>query len=153
MTFYDDLEAQFKDHSSGGRKKAIAEWEFIGQCAALFSISFNLEPTSVAPGVRQETGAFSKFFLAIQRECRKRLINPETEKQVLPKYLHQRIFLANDTEDRLRAIITKALKYQKSYSDVWKTKQGNGLYWLGYKELIQDMYARGHASSGFDSKG
>jgi hypothetical protein len=141
MAFYDDLEVRFEEQSEGGRKKAIAEWEFVGQCAALFFVSFSLEPTSVTPGGRPETGAFSKFLLAIGRECRKRLIIPGTAYRVLPKHLQTEVFLANESNDRLRDLVTKALRHQKIYSDAWEAKQGASLYWGGYKEIFQTVCA------------
>lgn len=143
MAFYDDLEARFEEQSAGGRKKAIAEWEFVGQCAALFSVTFGLEPTSVPPGRRRKTGAFSKFLLAIEGECRKRLITPGTACWVLPKDLHAEVFLANDSEDRLRDLIKKALKYEKIYPDVWGGEEGASPYWEGFKKQYHDVCVRG----------
>ena len=140
MEFYDDLQARFDERSSGGRIEAKVEWEFIGKCAALFSLAFNVEPTSSAPGARQETGAFSRFLAAIDRACRERLLVPGTAANLLPDNFRHEVFLGAQSDDRLRRLINKALQYEKAYSGAQDQPSETSRYWLRYKDFIQDIY-------------
>lgn len=141
MEFYDKLFDTFDERASGGRKEAIPEWEFIGKCAALFSLAFNIRPTSSVPGVRPESGAFSKFLIAINVACRQRLLAPSTAKYLLPDEFRHQVFLVSQSDEQLRKIIGKALSYQKQELVENAPSEERIRYWQSYVKLIRDVYA------------
>lgn len=140
MGFYDGLQARFDERSSGGRVEAAVEWEFIGKCAALFSLAFDVEPTSSVPGTRRETGAFSRFLVAIDQTCRERLLVPGTASNLLSNSFRHEVFLAVQSVDRLRRLINKALQYERVYPEDHDQSNKTSTYWVRYKKLIQDIY-------------
>ncbi|MCK0122547.1 hypothetical protein MWU61_18490 [Loktanella sp. F6476L] len=140
MSTFRQIEEQIESRAKGGRPENIDDVHFVACCAALFSIIFERQPTETPEGVKPGTGTFACFLEAIEITCHSLIVDPETANFALPEEAKTGLFLKQNSPDKTRKRIGRALEYVAPNDGVLKSQNVDTKYWMAQRSFLKQMY-------------